>query len=133
MMKTLTAVLVLATAIATYVAAQATNKPAQAKIDCVLRMGVLSFDAQLADVSADGMGFLIGEDAIPLCAGTRLEGARIKHPHREPLTVDIEVRHVTRITLPDGKRATRIGCRLLATPSELEELIRLFIIDLGLA
>jgi hypothetical protein len=44
--------------------------------------------------------------------------------------VDIEVRHVTRVTLPDGKRATRIGCRILAAPGDLEELIRLFIIDL---
>jgi c-di-GMP-binding flagellar brake protein YcgR len=109
---------------------QRVQVPAQAKIDCVLRMGVLTFDAQLADVSADGMGFLLGEDAIPLCAGTRLDGARVRHPHREPLVVDIEVRHVTRITLPDGKRATRIGCRILAGPGDLEELIRLFIIDL---
>ena len=104
--------------------------PAQAQVDCLLRMGVLSFDARLVDVSMDGMGFLLGEDAIPLCAGTRLEGARIRHPQREPLIVDIEVRHVTRVSLPDGKRATRIGCRILAAPGDLEELIRLFIIDL---
>jgi c-di-GMP-binding flagellar brake protein YcgR len=109
---------------------QRVQVPAQAQVDCLLRMGVLSFDARLVDVSMDGMGFLVGEDAIPLCAGTRLEGARIRHPQREPLMVDIEVRHVTRITLPDGKRATRIGCRILAGPSDLEELIRLFIIDL---
>lgn len=104
--------------------------PAQAQVDCRLRMGVLSYDARLVDVSMDGMGFMLGEDAMPLCAGTRLEGARIRHPQGEPLVVDIEVRHVTRVTLPDGKRATRIGCRILTTPSDLEELIRLFIIDL---
>ena len=111
-------------------AAQRVQVPAQALVNCQLRMGVLAFDARLVDVSVDGMGFLLGDDALPLCAGTRLEGARIRHPHREALTVDIEVRHVTRVTLPDGKRATRIGCRILAAPSDLEELIRLFIIDL---
>ena len=110
--------------------AQRMQVPAQAQVDCRLRMGVLSFDARLVDVSMDGMGFMLGEDAMPLCAGTRLEGARIRHPQGEPLVVDIEVRHVTRVTLPDGKRATRIGCRILATPGDLEELIRLFIIDL---
>lgn len=109
---------------------QRVQVPAQAQVDCELRMGVLAFDARLVDVSLDGMGFLLGEDAIPLCAGTRLEGARVRHPQRESLVVDIEVRHVTRVTLPDGKRATRIGCRILAAPSDLEELIRLFIIDL---
>jgi c-di-GMP-binding flagellar brake protein YcgR len=109
---------------------QRVQVPAQAQVDCLLRMGVLSFDARLVDVSLDGMGFLLAEDAMPLCAGTRLEGARIRHPQREPLVVDIEVRHVTRVALPDGKRATRIGCRILASPEDLEELIRLFIIDL---
>ena len=109
---------------------QRVQVPAQAQVDCLLRMGVLAFDARLVDVSLDGMGFLLAEDAMPLCAGTRLEGARIRHPQREPLVVDIEVRHVTRVALPDGKRATRIGCRILASPEDLEELIRLFIIDL---
>jgi c-di-GMP-binding flagellar brake protein YcgR len=109
---------------------QRVQVPTHAQVDCRLRMGVLTFDAKLVDVSMDGMGFLLSEDALPLCAGTRLEGARVRHPQREPIYVDIEVRHVTRVTLPDGKRATRIGCRILAAPSDLEELIRLFIIDL---
>lgn len=104
--------------------------PAHANIQCQLRMGMLAFDARLLDVSLDGMGFLLTEDAIPLCEGTRLERARIRHPQREPLVVDIEVRHVARISVADGRRATRIGCRILAAPADLEELIRLFIIDL---
>jgi hypothetical protein len=104
--------------------------PAQAQVDCQLRMGVLAFGAKLIDVSLDGMGFMLGEDALPLCAGTRLEGARIRRPDGEPLVVDIEVRNVTRVALPDGKRATRIGCRILAAADDMEELIRLFIIDL---
>lgn len=104
--------------------------PAQANVQCQLRMGMLSFDARLLDVSLDGMGFLLTDDSIPLCEGTRLERARIRHPEREPLTVDIEVRHVARISVADGRRATRIGCRIVAAPEALEELIRLFIIDL---
>lgn len=109
---------------------QRVQVPKEAKVECELRMGVLAFDARLVDVSLDGMGFLLAEDEMPLCAGTRLDGARIRYPDREPLTVDIEVRHVTRIALPDGRRATRIGCRILAAPAQLEDLIRLFIIDL---
>jgi c-di-GMP-binding flagellar brake protein YcgR len=104
--------------------------PAQAHVDCQLRMGILTFSARLVDMSLGGMGFLLCEDVVPLCAGTRLEGARIRHPQREPLVVDIEVRHVHSVTLAEGKRATRIGCRIVGAPADLEELIRLFIIDL---
>jgi c-di-GMP-binding flagellar brake protein YcgR len=104
--------------------------PAQAQVDCQLRMGVLAFDARLVDVSLNGTGFLLCEEVIPLCAGTRLEGARMRRPYGEPLVVDIEVRHVSRVKLANGKVATRIGCRIVAAPKDLEELIRLFIIDL---
>lgn len=107
-----------------------TRTPTQAPIECQLRMGVLAFDARLVDVSLDGRGFLVHDDVIPLCAGTRVTAARICHPLREPLEVDLEIAHVTPVLLSDGKPATRIGCRILASPGDLEELIRLFIIDL---
>lgn len=109
---------------------QRVEVPAQAQVYCQLRLGLMSIGAKLVDVSLDGMGFLLCDDAVPLCAGTRLEGARIRHPQRDPLCVDIEVRHVFRTKLPDGKYATRVGCRIVAAPDDLDELIRLFIIDL---
>lgn len=104
--------------------------PVQAPVDCDVRMGVLSFDAQVVDVSLDGIGTLVTDGTIPLCAGTLLERARIRHPQREPLYVDLEVRYVSRVTLPNGERASRIGCKIVSSPKDLEELIRLFIIDL---
>jgi hypothetical protein len=99
-------------------------------VSCAVRMGTLAFDTQVVDISLDGMGILISDAAIPVCADTRLERARIRHPNREPIEVDLEVRYVTRVKLPSGARATRVGCRILSTPQKLEELIRLFIIDL---
>ena len=104
--------------------------PLQAPIECNLRMGVLAFDARLVDVSLDGRGFMVHDDAIPLCAGTRITAARIRHPQSEPIEVDLEIAHVSPVRLPDGKPATRIGCRILTSPGQLEELIRLFVIDL---
>jgi len=104
--------------------------PAQAPISCEVRMGVLAFDARVVDVSLDGIGTLVSDPTIPLCAGTRLEHARIKHPQHEPIEVDLEVRHVTRIKLPNGELASRVGCKVVSSPANLEELIRLFIIDL---
>ena len=106
------------------------NIPAQAPVTCEVRMGVLKFDAQVVDVSLDGIGTLVSDPTIPLASGTRLEGARIRHPQHEPIEVDLEVRYVSRIKQANGELASRIGCKILSTPPNLEELIRLFIIDL---
>jgi c-di-GMP-binding flagellar brake protein YcgR len=105
--------------------------PAQAPVSCDLRMGLIAFPARVVDVSLDGIGTLVSDPSIPLCAGTRLEGARISHPQCVPFLVDFEVRYVTRVTLPNGERASRIGCQVVGTRHVLEELIRLFIIDLA--
>ena len=106
------------------------NVPAHAPVRCEVRVGVLAFDARVVDVSLDGIGTLVSDPTIPLCAGTRLERARIRHPLRDPIEVDLEVRYVTRVTLPSGERASRIGCKIVSSPQDLEELIRFFIIDL---
>jgi c-di-GMP-binding flagellar brake protein YcgR len=104
--------------------------PAQAPVNCEVRMGPLTFDAKVVDVSLEGIGTLLSDPTIPLCAGTRIERARIRHPQHEPIEVVLDVRHVTRVKLPNGERASRIGCKIVSSPQNLEELIRLFIIDL---
>jgi c-di-GMP-binding flagellar brake protein YcgR len=105
--------------------------PAQAMVRCDLRMGLQVFASRLIDVSLDGVGALITDPTIPLCAGTRLEHARIRHAQADPFVVDLEVRHVTRITLENGKRVSRVGCKVIGSREALEDLIRLFIIDLA--
>ena len=49
---------------------------------------------------------------------------------RPPLVVDIEVDQVHLGVQHNGKRATRIGCRIVTEREKLEQIIRLFIIDL---
>jgi c-di-GMP-binding flagellar brake protein YcgR len=105
--------------------------PAQATVRCDLRMGLQVFASRLVDVSLDGVGALISDPTIPLCAGSRLEHARIWHAQAEPFFVDLEVRHVTRISLANGKMVSRVGCKVLGAREVLEQLIRLFIIDLS--
>jgi hypothetical protein len=104
--------------------------PAVANVRCDLRMGLQSFGAKLIDVGLDGKAFILGDSGIPICDGTELKGARLRPSERESLTVDIEVDRVVQAVLPDGKRATRIGCRIMTGREELEKIIRLFIVDL---
>jgi c-di-GMP-binding flagellar brake protein YcgR len=105
--------------------------PAQAPVHCDLRMGLQSFPARVVDVSLDGIGMLITDATIPLCEGTRLEHARIRHPQAKPFLIDFEVRYVSRVALPNGEHASRVGCRVISPRGTLEELIRLFIVDLA--
>ncbi len=104
--------------------------PAEAVVRCDLRVGERVFGSRMMDVSLDGICAVITDSTIPVCAGMRLESARIRHSKAEPFLVDLEVRDTSRITLPNGKLASRVGCKLLGSREVLEELIRLFIIDL---
>ncbi|MGH8687894.1 MAG: flagellar brake protein [Burkholderiales bacterium] len=105
--------------------------PAQAPVGAELRMGLQAFRARVADVSLDGICMLVSDPTIPLCEGTRLERVRIRHPQVEDFEVDLEVRHVARVVLASGERASRLGCRVLGSREVLEDLIRLFVIDLA--
>ena len=104
--------------------------PAEATVRCDLRLGEQVFASRLIDVSLDGICALIADPAIPVRAGTRLEGARVRHAQAEAFEVDLEVRELARTALPDGRPANRVRCKLLAPREVLETLIRLFIIDL---
>ena len=99
------------------------------QIYCELRLGLISFDARLVDMSVDGRAFLLGDPGIPVCAGTRLQGVKIEPRGRAPLEVDIDVNHVIPTLLPNGERATRIACRIVASDAQLEQLIGIFIVD----
>jgi hypothetical protein len=100
-----------------------------AELPCQLRVGLISFEARLVDMSLDGRAFLLADPGLPVCAGTRLEGVRIKPRGREPLSVAVSVSHVIPTLLPNGERATRVGCRILADDPAMEQLVRLFVVD----
>ena len=104
--------------------------PREVDVRCELRMGTIKFGAKLVDMSLDGKAFLLGDPAIPVSSGTRLQGARIREGDNEPLVVDLDIDQVILSVLPDGKRATRIACRIAAERAKIDQLARLFIIDL---
>lgn len=104
--------------------------PKEPDVRCELRMGLISFAARLVDVGLDGKAFILCDPAIPACDGTRLKGARIRNCDGEAMVVDLEIDRVSQAALPDGKPVSRIGCRILAAREQLEQMIRLFIVDL---
>jgi hypothetical protein len=103
----------------------------QLPVVCEIHLGPVSFEAMVVDLSLGGIGTLVYDAAVRLDPGQRLPGARIRHPQREPVTVDMEVRHVARIVLADGRPANRAGCRLFGPPGDIEDLVRRFLAELG--
>ena len=104
--------------------------PGEANVECDLRMGLIGFKAKLVDMSTDGRAFLLGDPAIPVCGGTEMKRVQIRSNGGDPIEVDIQVDQVLQAVLPNGARATRIGCRIITDTERLEKLIRLFVIEL---
>ena len=107
----------------------ASRLPAEPDVRCELWLGVISFEARLIDMSLEGKAFLVADDPVPVCEGTRIQNVKVSDGGR-PLTVDLVVDQVGAAPLKNGKRGTRIGCRILTEKENLEKIIRLFVIDL---
>lgn len=99
-------------------------------LHCRLRIGTTEVRARLVDVSLSGLGVLLCTGPVPIVPGMRLERVAITHPQHAPVVVDLEICHVARVSTTGSTAGTRVGCRLIAPASDLETLIRLFIIDL---
>jgi len=101
--------------------------PPSVPLSCKVSLGPVSFDARIVDISAGGLGALVYDAKIALEPGMHLRRTRIRHPERSPVLAELEVRYVTRITLPGGLPAHRAGCKFVAGSRDLEDLVRLFV------
>ena len=86
--------------------------------------GIMPFEAMLLDFGLGGVAFLAYASSITLEPGTVLRGCRIAMPGGGECLADLEVRYTQAITMPNGKRALRSGCRLLTGPPQLAALAK---------
>lgn len=101
--------------------------PAQPPLQCIAdARGIAPFDGQIVDIGNGGVGFLVYAADITLEPGTLLKGCRIEHPGGAPVFVDLEVRYSSPVTLADGRRALRSGCRFVNPSNDLLKLISSF-------
>jgi hypothetical protein len=73
-----------------------------------------TFEAIVTDISRGGIGIQSDSAGDALEPGTILAGCRIEGAGREPLVVDMEVRHTASTSHPDGSRTMRAGCRFVS-------------------
>jgi c-di-GMP-binding flagellar brake protein YcgR len=108
--------------------------PADISLRCVAdTTGIIPFESRVTDVSHDGLGCLIYEPNIVLDPGTVLRNCRIITPSGKAFVVDMELRHISSITLPDGSPAHRAGFRFAKESRGGSGLIDYFIQDIGSA
>ena len=105
--------------------------PAAVALRCEMRIGALTLEAAVVDVSLGGMGTLVYDSRVRLEPGMVVQRARILHGGNDPVIVDLEVSNVTAVIDRDGKPANRAGCIIRGSRQTLEELVRMFISDLG--
>jgi len=105
--------------------------PPRVPLRCEARLEGAAFEAQVVDISLKGLGAIIYAPAIHIKPGTVLEKTRIVHPKRAAIVLDLLVRHVTLVAQRDGSYVNRAGCSFLGEPKDIEDLIRLFVTELG--
>lgn len=105
--------------------------PAAVALRCEMRVGSLSLEAAVVDISLGGMGTLVYDSRVRLEPGMRIERARVLHGGNQPVTVDLEITNVSPVLDRDGRPANRAGCVIRGSRQTLEELVRMFISDLG--
>lgn len=86
--------------------------------------GIMPFEALIVDLGYGGVGFLAYATSITLEPGTVLRGCRIALPGGQECVTDLEVRYSQAITLGNGRRAMRSGCRLLSACPQLAALTK---------
>ena len=105
--------------------------PATVSLRCEMRIGSLTLEAAVVDISLGGMGTLVYDARVRLEPGMRVERARILHGNSVPVTVDLVVSNVSTVVDRDGRPANRAGCVIHGSRETLEELVLMFIADLG--
>lgn len=105
--------------------------PAKVALRCDMRIGALSLEAAVVDISLGGLGTLVYDSRVRLEPGMRVARARILHGASDPVTVELEITNVTPVVDREGRTANRAGCMIRGSRETLEELVRMFIADLG--
>ena len=91
--------------------------------------GIAAFESLIVDIGSGGIGFLVYTAGITLEPGTILRGCRIEQPGKAPVIVDLEVRYSLPVTLADGRRGLRSGCRFVNPTNDLLKVISSFVGD----
>ena len=101
--------------------------PQELPLHCVIPAGAgVALEVQIMDISQGGIGLLVRSTYILPAPGTIIKGWRVERKDKDPIKVDLEVRHCRPLVLAGGDHALRWGCQFIDPSDEAKELIALF-------
>lgn len=102
--------------------------PESAPLRCFAHSGTGAiFEAIVTNVSQGGVGLQLDFAGASLEPGMVLPGCRLEAVGSAPAIVDLEIRHTTMTTLPDGRRVSRAGCRFANLSAEAAKLVARYV------
>lgn len=88
--------------------------PIQSPVRCVIYAeGIATFEGSIFDISQGGVGMMQYDPNFALEPGMVIKNCCIERPGKDTVTVDLEVRFTELVTLANGRRAQRAGCRFV--------------------
>ena len=88
--------------------------PIQSPVRCVIYAeGIATFEGSVFDISQGGVGLMHYDPNFALEPGMVIKNCCIERPGKDTMTVDLEVRFTEMVTLANGRRSQRAGCRFI--------------------
>jgi len=88
--------------------------------------------ANVSDISEGGLGAFIHETNVALKPGMLFENCQITSPSlKTPIDVGVEVRYWKTVRESDGTLNKRVGCRFVTASKDLQELVKLFELEVS--
>lgn len=88
-----------------------------------LNLGFLECDAEVTDLSMDGVGVFNCDSEVRLEAGEVLRDCKIAIPGAGRIAVDLTVQHQTPMSVPGSGKTTRVGCQFTGLNDRTRQLI----------
>ena len=89
--------------------------------------GIGEVEADVADISADGIGIIHYHPELKLEQGLILEDCEIHIPEQLPIKVRIRIQYSTTVQFADGRIFKRSGCLFIGLDASAKELLQAYL------
>jgi len=92
--------------------------------------GIGEVEADVADISANGIGIIHYHPDLKLESGLVLDDCEIRLPDQEPIKAKVRIQYSTAVQFTDGQISKRSGCQFLGLSPAAEELLQSYLVAL---
>jgi c-di-GMP-binding flagellar brake protein YcgR len=102
--------------------------PANGTLKLILNFaGIGEVEAEVADLSMDGIGIILYHPELKLEQGLILDDCEIRIPGQLPIRVKIRIQYSTTVQFADGQIFKRSGCLFIGLDASAQALLRAYL------